>query len=105
MDAKRWLCEGSMVAGVGNLPWERTLGASGPSPSAEQTNKRTVPQSKNQSKGAGKRPPASLLLPRSSLCDNHCGFIFHRDKQKREREYQRLEFSFTSMVVFSLRLL
>lgn len=92
-----------MVAGMGDLPQERSLSACGLL-SAKQTNKRTAPQSRNQREGGGEkrkicpRRPANLMRLRSSLCDNHCGFVFQRQTEEREREYQRLEFSLTSMV-------
>lgn len=82
----------------------------GPLSSAEQTNERTDPLTRNQSRRAGKRrfapdhQPARRFLDPASVI-TAVGFIFHKDEQKRERGYQRLEFSFTSMAVFSPRLL
>lgn len=90
MDANYWLCEG--VSGVGNQAWGRALDARGPLSSAEQTHKRTPSPTNRKSKQRGgqkricPRPPASLVLPRSSLCDNHCGvYISQRRTEKRER--------------------
>lgn len=99
-----------METGVGNLPWRGLWVHVGTLSSAAQTTKRTDPQTRNQSRGAGKRrfapdhQPARCVLDPASVITT-VGFIFHRDEQKRERGYQRLEFSFTSMAVFSPRLL
>lgn len=90
MDANYWLCEG--VSGVENQAWGKALDARGPLSSAEQTHKRTPSPTNRKSKQRGgqkricPRPPASLVLPRSSLCDNHCGvYISQRRTEKRER--------------------
>lgn len=44
-----------MVAGMGDPYRERSLSACGLLSSAKQTNKRTVPQTRNQREGGGKK--------------------------------------------------